>query len=700
MTSTTSTTSTTKPETTTERRRWTYDVVVLVAVAAAAVAVMATAWVPAAGSPHATGNAILPLTQPKLHYHHHHHQQQQQQQPQYRQQKQPQHILALHSNVTGERVKAVYDHLVHTLGCTVTHHYHTVFQGFAVVGQDEVDEEEEVVTTTGMDMDMDLMNMDDMKMLPSFSRNSSTSRITVTGGGQRRQRCDLPSIQVSVRAADELLFVETSHPWRHDVRGAIGGGGASGGVVTGGGYRAQQVQELTESTDLSWGLDRLDQLLRPSVGPALDHRYRFTRTGKGVHLYVVDSGVDGTHPEFRVGVSGGGGMFSRVVDAFTVPSVIGRLAASGVTGATGGRADEDCADHGTHVAGLAAGLNTGVAKEATVHSVRVMGCDKTTTTVDLVQAMDWILRNHQKPAIINLSVGSELSVIGGGGGGGSSSSSSTQPQQFFPPRSLALDRAIQAARDAGIFVVAAAGNDGRDPCATSPAGSPGAYTVGATDQRDHRSPFSNHGPCVQMFAPGTDLVSARSQSAGAGAGAGSFSQSSMQSSSPSSTNTPQLYRVQRGTSMSAPLVAGVAALFLEENPQATPDQVVEALHRVALVGAVRDARGSANRLLQSLYVPAQGSKEADQRIVALSPKDSIQGKFEWSIRLSSHPPTLSLLPPPLPPPSPYPQPTRSPRLWRRQAADRGPVDRRGRGWRGRRGRHTRRELLGGQACPP
>lgn len=304
----------------------------------------------------------------------------------------------------------------------------------------------------------------------------------------------------------------------------------------------------------TWGLDRIDQ---PSL--PLDRQFSPDNDAEGVHLYIIDTGVRFGHREFsgRMGRS-----FNAAARNGEVPSGEGGLLGGlgGLTGSLfggggnddddGGETDpaEDCNGHGTHVAASAAGSEYGVAKKATIHAVRVLDCNGSGSNSGVIKGVDWVASNAQFPAVANMSLG-----------GGSST---------------ALDEAVNAAIDQGITVVVAAGNDNKDACEGSPNRVDAALTVGATDKQDKRSDFSNWGRCVDIFAPGSEIKSAWHTGDDA-------------------TKTIQ------GTSMAAPHVAGVAALYLFENKDAKPKAVFDALIKGSSEGQLSDLRtGSPNRLLQ------------------------------------------------------------------------------------------------------
>jgi len=223
----------------------------------------------------------------------------------------------------------------------------------------------------------------------------------------------------------------------------------------------------------------------------------------------------------------------------------------GYTAISDGRGTTDCNGHGTHVAGTVAGTTHGVAKGAKISPIRVLGCNGSGTNSGVIAGMDWVTANHIKPAVANMS-------LGGGA-------------------STATDDAVTRMHNAGVTVVVAAGNDNANACNYSPARAPVAVTVGSTANNDARSSFSNFGTCLDIFAPGTSITSAWH-------------------TSNTATNTIS------GTSMAAPHVAGVAALFLANNPTATPTQVTNALINNSTANKVTSAgSGSPNRLLYSIF---------------------------------------------------------------------------------------------------
>ena len=224
---------------------------------------------------------------------------------------------------------------------------------------------------------------------------------------------------------------------------------------------------------------------------------------------------------------------------------------NGYDAVTSGGNANDCNGHGSHVAGTIGGSTYGVAKGVTIHPVRVLGCTGSGTNSGVIAGMDWVANNHVKPAVANMS-------LGGGA-------------------SQATDDAVARMTAAGVTVVVAAGNSNDNACNYSPARAASAITVGSTTNTDARSSFSSFGTCLDIFAPGSSITSAWYTST-------------------SATNTIS------GTSMASPHVAGVAALYLANNPSASPAQVTTAIINNSTPNKVTSpGAGSPNRLLYSLF---------------------------------------------------------------------------------------------------
>jgi hypothetical protein len=224
---------------------------------------------------------------------------------------------------------------------------------------------------------------------------------------------------------------------------------------------------------------------------------------------------------------------------------------NGFTSINDGNGTNDCNGHGTHVAGTTGGTTYGVAKQVTLHAVRVLSCSGSGSNAGVIAGVDWVTANHVKPAVANMSLG-----------GGISS---------------ALDTAVANSINSGVSYAIAAGNSNANACNSSPARVANAVTVGATTSTDARSSFSNFGTCLDIFAPGSSITSAWS-------------------TSDTATNTIS------GTSMATPHVAGALALYLQTNPGATPSTATQALINNSTPNKVTNpGSGSPNRLLYSIF---------------------------------------------------------------------------------------------------
>ncbi|MFH3860988.1 S8 family peptidase [Acinetobacter nosocomialis] len=275
--------------------------------------------------------------------------------------------------------------------------------------------------------------------------------------------------------------------------------------------------DATTQTNPDWGLDRIDQKALP-----LNSTYSYSQTGTGTTAYIVDTGILSTHQEFS----------GRVLNGYTAIS--------------DGNGTTDCNGHGTHVAGTVGGTTYGVAKNVKLVPVRILGCDGSGASSNVIAGLDWILKNGSKPAVVNMSLG------------GAASSS--------------LDSAVENLYNNGYVMVVAAGNSNTDACTSSPARTSNAITVAATDNTDTRASYSNYGSCVDIFAPGSQI-----------------------NSSWIGSNTAT--KVLNGTSMATPHVAGVVAELLQSTPTATPQTITSNLLNQATSDVVKNPSGSPNRLL-------------------------------------------------------------------------------------------------------
>ncbi|MDK1286889.1 S8 family serine peptidase [Pseudoalteromonas umbrosa] len=222
----------------------------------------------------------------------------------------------------------------------------------------------------------------------------------------------------------------------------------------------------------------------------------------------------------------------------------------------------DCNGHGTHVAGTIGGATYGVAKNVKLVGVRVLNCSGSGTYAGVIAGIDWVANNANGPSVANMS-------LGGG-------------------KSQAVNNAVTSAVNKGISFVVAAGNENSDACTRSPASTPAAVTVASSTSSDARSGFSNWGKCIDVFGPGSSIKSAW-------------------------IGSDSATRTISGTSMAAPHVAGVAALFLEKNPTSSPTQVTAALSGGASENKISDVKGSPNKLV---YVEAGGDDGGFEKVIS------------------------------------------------------------------------------------
>jgi serine protease len=319
-----------------------------------------------------------------------------------------------------------------------------------------------------------------------------------------------------------------AHVFEHTIRGFAVSMSATEAATLARDPRVRYIEQDSErfivatQGGATWGLDRIDQRDRP-----LNSTYTYDTLAANVDVYVIDTGIRASHDEFG----------SRV--------------GSGFTAISDGNDTDDCNGHGTHVAGTIGGTTYGIAKGATLHAVRVLGCTGSGSTSGVIAGVDWVTANRIPPAVANMS-------LGGGA-------------------STALDDAVRRSVAAGVTYAIAAGNSNADACGSSPARVSQALTVGSSTSGDVRSSFSNFGTCVDIFAPGSSITSAWI-------------------TNDSATNTIS------GTSMASPHVAGVAALYLATNPGATAADVHAAVVNNASVNKLTSVgTGSPNRLLYSIF---------------------------------------------------------------------------------------------------
>ncbi len=284
----------------------------------------------------------------------------------------------------------------------------------------------------------------------------------------------------------------------------------------------EQDQLMTSTYQaLPWGINRIDADVSS------------TQAGNGsgtitnVNAYIIDTGIDRTHPDLNV---------------------------VGHVNFHGGK-NTDCDGHGTHVAGTVAAKDNasdvvGAVPGAPLTGIKVLGCNGGGWTSNIIKGVDWVTAKSIKPAVANMSLSGRTSK--------------------------ALDDAVRKSSSKGIFYAVAAGNAGVDACTESPARAGagtdnGIMTVAATDYwGDLEAYFSNYGRCVDIWAPGANILSTR-------LGGGTTTMS--------------------GTSMASPHVAGGAALYLSENVASSVAAVEGQLKADASVTATTSKDGRAVKRL-------------------------------------------------------------------------------------------------------
>jgi subtilisin family serine protease len=239
----------------------------------------------------------------------------------------------------------------------------------------------------------------------------------------------------------------------------------------------------------TWGIARVSQREKLACS---SYEYNYDENaGQGVNIYVVDTGVNINHVDFE-----------------------GR-ASWGYT-AIEGAVDEDGNGHGTHCAGIAASKTYGVAKKANIIAVKVLDDHQSGTTDDITAGLEWVIKHNSgyNKKVISMSIGSDA------------------PGDW-------LNDEAESVYANGIIIVVSAGNKNDDACKYTPSGAPSAITVAASNIKDEKRDLSNYGKCVDVIAPGVDILSTY---------IGSNTATSLDS----------------GTSMACPHVAGIAATFLSQ----------------------------------------------------------------------------------------------------------------------------------------
>lgn len=267
-------------------------------------------------------------------------------------------------------------------------------------------------------------------------------------------------------------------------------------------------------TGATWGIDRIDQRNLPLSGS-----YTYTATGTGVRAYIIDTGIQTSHPQF-------GGRASAVYDAL-------------------GGNGQDCNGHGTHVAGTVGSATYGVAKNVYLRAVRVLNCAGSGTSSQVLAGINWVASNHIKPAVANMS-------LGGG-------------------YSAAENSAVNTLASNGVFIAVAAGNSNADACNSSPSSAANATTVAASTSTDAKASYSNFGGCVDLYAPGSSITSTWLNS-----GTNTISGTSM--ASPHVAGVGALYKATYGdasySTIRSWLTTNATASVITGNVSGTPNKLL------------------------------------------------------------------------------------------------------------------------------
>jgi Subtilase family len=282
-------------------------------------------------------------------------------------------------------------------------------------------------------------------------------------------------------------------------------------------------RNLAQSGLPPWGLDRISHKKLP-----LHHNYTTSYSGVGSNVFIVDTGIDTEHSQFRKG------KFERnvlnIYDGSDPSRTVHPL-------------NNDNEGHGTHVAGTVGGNDVGVSPGANIYGVKVLGDDYLEgSDMDIVQGLNfvrnWYLTHNKAPSVVSMSLGRNCESL-------------EQCQDDI------LVKAVEVLTSTGIVVVVAAGNDECDSCFSSPAFASSAITVGASSETDDAAVFSDYGKCIDVYAPGVNIISACGHALCPGF----------------LDKTTRL----NGTSMACPHVSGVVAQLLQAYPLSTVSEITNKL---------------------------------------------------------------------------------------------------------------------------
>lgn len=344
-------------------------------------------------------------------------------------------------------------------------------------------------------------------------------------------------VKTSIKDVPPPSLVSKQHVTINDIRYSLVEGGADDNDETVGIENSPLFFASSAPLPPPWHLDRVDQAF------GQDGTYdQVTEDGTGVDIYIIDTGVQGNHPAFWSG---------QIQPGYNA-----------ITNTTGA-GNTDCNGHGTHVAGLAGGNPYGIARGSTIFPVIFFDCNGNGNLMNFITAVAWvhemIASRPSNPAIINLSI-----------------------QAGANPT---IDELVRSLVGIGAVVVVAAGNMGGDACNYSPAREPLAVTVGATAPDDTQHYSSNFGSCVDLYAPGENILS----------------------SIPVSTEG-----YKSGTSMACPIVVGAAATAWQRYPSFTNTEITDyVIDTLAVPLETPDVRLGCGTILgnvqfvQTLYAPTR-----------------------------------------------------------------------------------------------
>jgi len=298
---------------------------------------------------------------------------------------------------------------------------------------------------------------------------------------------------------------------------------------------------LIDTQSFFQGLARISHRPKLSFGTFTKYEYH-SSGGEGVDVYIIDTGINIKHEEFE-----GRASWGKTIPVDDV--------------------DDDNNGHGTHCAGTIASRKYGVAKLADLIAIKVLGSNGSGSMADVIAGVLYAAESALKKAAL---AAAERKATGK-----TKHKGSVANMSLGVGKSRALDDAVNAAVDSGLHFSVAAGNDNRDACSFSPAGAEKAITVGASTLADERAYFSNHGHCVDIFAPGLNILSTWI-------------------GSDSAMNTIS------GTSMASPHTAGLMAYLLSIYPHTTFDPRTYSLIPAEL-NAQRPFTGSFTSLYESVY---------------------------------------------------------------------------------------------------